>query len=322
MTSLPSTPHAERLIAQLQQEIASLKQDNQDLQLTLQATVEHGDIIEDQLHKATTQLARANQEITALNEGLKAENLRMGAELDIARRLQQMILPSDKELSKIKELDVAGFMKPAEDVGGDYYDVITQNGRLIVAIGDVTGHGLESGVMMLMVQTAVRALIANQETDPVRFFSALNATLYANMRRMRSDKMLTLLLLDYKDGVLRCSGQHEDVVVVRADGRIERIDTFDLGFPLGLEPSIGAFIDQIILPLDRGDVVVVYTDGITEAMNTQNEQYGIERLCQVIQNQRHLSAQMIQRAIISAVLRHIGNQKIWDDMTLVVLKQR
>ena len=72
----------------------------------------------------------------------------------------------------------------------------------------------------------------------MRFFTTLNRTIYENVRRMQSDKNLTLILLDYEEGRLRLSGQHEELVVVRADGRVERIDTIDLGFPIGLEQDI------------------------------------------------------------------------------------
>jgi len=95
--------------------------------------------------------------VTAMNEQLQIENLRMGAELNVARRIQQMILPSPQEL-EIEGLDIAGYMAPADEVGGDYYDVLYTDDIVTISIGDVTGHGLESGLLMLMTQTAVRTL--------------------------------------------------------------------------------------------------------------------------------------------------------------------
>ena len=111
------------------------------------------------LEAKNAQLATANQQIHTLNEQLKDENLRMGAELEITKRIQQMILPSADELRAIAELDIAGYMAPADDVGGDYYDVLQREGTVAISIGDVTGHGLESGLVMLMTQTAVQALL-------------------------------------------------------------------------------------------------------------------------------------------------------------------
>src|SRR5262249_23888414 len=111
--------------------------------------------LEQRVAERTAELAAANAEITALNAQLQAENLRLGAELEVARRLQKMVLPTATELQAIDELDIAGYMEPAAEVGGDYYDVLSHNGHIKIGIGDVTGHGLESGVLMLMAQTAV-----------------------------------------------------------------------------------------------------------------------------------------------------------------------
>jgi two-component system, sensor histidine kinase ChiS len=253
---------------------------------------------------------------------LKAENLRLAAELEITRQLQQMLLPRERELEAIAGLDIAGFMEPAEEVGGDYYDILKRNGSIKIGIGDVTGHGLESGVLMVMVQTAVRTLLSNNETDPAKFLNAINRTIYENVQRMNSDKNLSLSILDYQQGQLRLSGQHEEMIVVRADGTLERIDTIDLGFPVGLEADITEFVAQTQVQLHPQDVVVLYTDGITEAENLAGEQYGIDRLCEVVRVNRQHSAQQIKQAVVDDVRSHIGQQKVYDDITLLILKQK
>ncbi|MGK7900772.1 MAG: PP2C family protein-serine/threonine phosphatase [Hormoscilla sp.] len=273
--------------------------------------------------KNQLRLRQMQAEITRLNEQLQAENLRMSAELEVTRRLQEIILPRDSELNKIKDLEIAGFMEPADEVGGDYYDVLQQDdGRVKIGIGDVTGHGLESGILMLMVQTAVRTLLESNETDPVRFLDALNRTIYKNVERMNSDKNLTLVLLDYQDGVLTLSGQHEEIIVVRSGGRVELIDTLDLGFPIGLEDDIVYLLAKTEVKLNPGDGVVLYTDGITEAENQQKKQYGLERLTKVVSLNWQLSAAEMRQAIITDLRQHIGQQKVYDDITLVVLKQK
>ena len=278
--------------------------------------------LEEEVKERTAQVSQANAEIIALNERLKAENLRMSAELAITRQLQQMILPKDQELSEIEGLEIAGFMEPADEVGGDYYDVVKHDGRVKIGIGDVTGHGLESGVLMIMAQTAVRTLLASNETDPVKFLNVVNRTLYDNVQRMNSDKTLTLCLLDYHDRTLRLSGQHEEMLVVRNGGLVERIDTIDLGFPIGLEPDISDFVAETQVQLNPGDLVVLYTDGITEAENIAKVPYGLERLCDLIQNNWQSSAAEIKQIVIEDVRQHIGEQKVYDDITLLVLKQQ
>ncbi|NET56110.1 MAG: CHASE2 domain-containing protein [Symploca sp. SIO2E6] len=293
-----------------------------NLKLSYYQLEEYAQTLEQKVEERTSELAQANAEITTLNEKLKAENLRMRAELEVTRQLQQMILPKESELESIEELDIAGFMEPADEVGGDYYDVLQQNGRVKIGIGDVTGHGLASGVLMIMAQTAVRTLQEINETDPIKFLDVLNRTIYHNVERMNSDKNMTLALLEYQDGYLSLSGQHEEMIVVRVDGTIERIDTIDLGFPIGLDEEIADFIAQEKVKLDPGDVVVLYTDGITEAEDIQGVQYGLERLCELVQQHGEQSAESIRQIVIEDVRQHIGTQKVFDDITLLILKRQ
>jgi predicted ATPase/serine phosphatase RsbU (regulator of sigma subunit)/tRNA A-37 threonylcarbamoyl transferase component Bud32 len=277
--------------------------------------------LEQKVEQRTAELAQANQEIMALNEQLKEDNIRMSAELKVSRRLQQMLLPKEEALQAIEGLDIAGFMAPADEVGGDYYDVLSQDGKILIGIGDVTGHGLESGALAIMVQSTVRGLLANQETDPVKFISALNQMVYHNVLRMNAEKSMTLSLLFYQNGSLILTGQHEEVIVVRAGGRLEKIDTIDLGFPIGLEEEIAEFINHLTIRLNTDDVVVLYTDGITEAFNPQKTEYGIDRLCEVVRANREKSSKNIRAAVIDNVCQFIGEEKVYDDMTLLILKQ-
>ncbi len=278
--------------------------------------------LEDKVRQRTTQLAQANQEITTLNDRLKADNVRMSAELEVTKQLQQMILPKPAELKAIAGLDIVGYMEPADEVGGDYYDVLYADGAVTLGIGDVTGHGLESGILMLMTQTAVRTLQEMGETDPVRFLDTLNRTLYKNVLRMNIDRNLTLAILNYTDGKVSISGQHEETLIVRAGGQIERIDTIDLGMPIALDDCITDFIDSVSIDLYPGDGIVLYTDGITEAMNMDRAQYGLERLCAIVSQHWHKSAEEIKQVAIADVHKFIGEQKQFDDISLLILKQQ
>ncbi|EAW35472.1 SpoIIE family protein phosphatase [Lyngbya sp. PCC 8106] len=265
-------------------------------------------------------LARMKTQINMCR--LRAENIRLSAEVEVIKKLQKMVLPKDVELESIQDLEIASFIQPADEVGGDYYDVLQYDNQVKIGIGDVTGHGLESGLLMIMAQTAVRTLIESLETDPIKFMDILNRTLYGNIQRMNSSKNMTLALLDYADKSIKLSGQHEEVILVRADGEVERIDTVDLGFPIGLDGEIAEFVAQQTIPLSSGDVVVLYTDGITEAENLEGDQYGLERLCEIIVKNHRQSAEKIKQAIVEEVWRYIGQQKVFDDMTVVVIKQK
>ena len=251
----------------------------------------------DRLEQAIEELAESAQKLDTLNERLKEDNLRIGAELDIVRQMQQMILPNPDEL-EIDGLDIAGYMEAADEVGGDYYDVLKIDGVVTLGIGDVTGHGLESGILMLMAQTSVRTLKEIRELDPVRFLDVLNRTLYKNVQRMNSEKSLTLAILSYSEGRVSISGQHEETLVVRKNGEVERIDTMDLGFPIALDDDIAEFISHISIELQLGDGIVLYTDGIPEAKDIKKKQYGVEQMCEVISQNWHISAQEIKEAVI------------------------
>lgn len=285
--------------------------------------------LEMQVAARTSQLESTYQQIRQLNERLTTENVRMGAELDVSRQLQQMLLPTAEEIARIAPLDIATFMEPAQEVGGDYYDILCDGGHVHIGIGDVTGHGLESGVVMLMTQSAVRAMVSHSERDSVKLMDVLNRTIYENVRRMGTDKNLTLALLEYRPpvtaagaGRLKVTGQHETVIVVRVDGTVDTIETLDLGMPIGLIDDVSPFIAESSVELHPGDVVVLYTDGITEAASPSHALYGADRLTATVVRHRREPAEAIKAAVVADVRAHINDQQVFDDLTLIVLKQR
>ena len=139
---------------------------------------------------------------------------------------------------------------------------------------------------------------------------------------MRTRKDLTLSLLDYQSGRLRMSGQHEKVVVLRRSGEVELVDTVELGFPLGLDDDISDFVAELTLELAPGDGVILYTDGITEAQNEAGEFYGLQRLSRVASLHWAEPAAAVKRAILDDVYQYIGAHRIYDDITLLVIKQK
>ncbi|BAP57669.1 ser/thr phosphatase [Thioploca ingrica] len=252
---------------------------------------------------------------------LPVQNEHLSDKLNIIKRLQQILLPKESELNQIVDLDISGLMLPADEVSGDYYEVFEHNGRIIVGIGDVTGHGLESGLLALMVQITVRTLLINNISEPKIVLNFLNEALYDNIKRMNLRRSLTLSLLEYHEGVLTISGQHEEIIIIRLNGYLERIDTIDLGLMIGLKKDISQCLNQIQVTLQPGEGLVLYTDGITEAKNANKVEYGLDRLCEVIKNHGYRSATAIQQAILNDVRQHMDNQKIFDDLTLLVLKR-
>ncbi|MEO0374893.1 MAG: urea ABC transporter substrate-binding protein [Cyanobacteria bacterium P01_A01_bin.17] len=295
------------VVTQLLSEVSSWIQKTQQLEVTLER-------LKQEMHERQQAEAALKKSQTAL--------ARAEAELEITHRLQTMLLPSEEELQDVPDLEMAGFMEPAETVGGDYYEVLQHNGKVHIGIGDVTGHGLESSVVMMIAQIAIRTLIQTEEEDRTKVLNTVNRLLYENVRRMQIHRHMTLMLLEYCAGTLHFYGQHEDLVIVRQDGQTQQIETLELGFPLGIEPDITPLITEDSVELQPGDLVVLYTDGVTEAMNLGDQQYGLDQLCTVLQQNHQRPAVEIRQAVIADLKQHIGSQEVFDDITLLIFKQR
>jgi sigma-B regulation protein RsbU (phosphoserine phosphatase) len=278
--------------------------------------------LEDKVRERTADLQQANELITSLNEKLTDENLRLGAELGVARQLQTMVLPSENEMKSVEALDIATYMKPADEVGGDYYDVFRVDDDVYLGIGDVTGHGLSSGVVMLMIQTATLALAKASVNNTPQILSLLNQVIYQNVVRIQEDKSSTLSLIKYTDRQFTVTGQHESVIICRNNGAIEEIDTIDLGLPVGLISDIADFVGTKSFSLEPSETLLLYTDGITEAENPSKEQYGMERMIDVLKKHHNSDANAIRDAIIKDVSEYIDTAQVLDDISMVVIKQR
>ena len=261
------------------------------------------------------QLHRAALRQSALLERVEREQLEQEAK--IASRIQTAILPCAKA---VEGLEIAASMVPAVSVGGDYYDIVpTPNGGWI-GIGDVTGHGLVAGIIMLMLQGMVASLVRNTPlAQPSVLVTSLNQALYENIRnRLGRDDHVTVTLLRYdREGLLTFSGAHEDLIVYRA--RTNRIETTrPPGFWSGTLADVSDLTSDTQLKLEENDVLVLYSDGVTEAMNEQGEQFGLLRLCALVETAGAKTTDEICRCILEAVeqwqLRQI------DDITVLVAR--
>ncbi len=277
--------------------------------------------LETKVDERTADLQQANQQINHLNEQLKDENLRLGAELDVARQIQMMVLPSESETAAIEDLDIACYMRPADEVGGDYYDVLRIGDSVFIGIGDVTGHGLPAGIIMLMAQTSLLTLSHSGEQDMEKMMAILNRVIYQNIVRIDENKSMTLAAIRYQDRKFNLVGQHESVLICRKNGQVEEIDTIDLGFPIGLESDIADFIASTQFELEPEDTLLLYTDGITEAENEAGEMYMLERLIDGLAAYHTMDAKPMMEQILADLYAYIGETRVYDDISIVVIKQ-
>ncbi|WP_437579940.1 SpoIIE family protein phosphatase [Sorangium sp. So ce887] len=252
-----------------------------------------------------------------LRERLEQERVRQ--ESQVAARIQTTLVP--KQLS-IEGLELCAVMKPAAEVGGDYYDVIATPGGGWLGIGDVAGHGLAAGLIMLMIQSMVSALTCNDPSaSPARIVAVLNKAVYKNVRdRLDRDEHATLVLLRYeRNGRVTFAGAHDDMIVCSA--RTRRCACIpSSGVWIGALPEIGAMTRDDELFLGDGDVLVLYSDGVTEARNAHHEQFGLERLCAVIEAVQTAPVDAIRDRILEEVEGWCPSPD--DDITIVVARYR
>ncbi len=248
----------------------------------------------------------------------RAERARLAQELEIAARIQTGILPKH---TRVSGLEIASTMLPTDEVGGDYFDVIPVERGCWLAIGDVAGHGLKTGLVMLMIQSIIAATThADPTARPAKVWQALNHVLCDNVRsRLGQDEHATLSLLRYDSGGnVVVAGAHEDIVVYRARvGRCEVIPTQGVwaGITQDLPPDPNP---ESEFELEPGDLLVLYTDGIVEAMSASGDQFGLDRLCRLVEKVCMLPVSDICEQINRSVLAHMHEQK--DDLTLLITR--
>jgi sigma-B regulation protein RsbU (phosphoserine phosphatase) len=248
----------------------------------------------------------------------RAERSRLEHEIDVAARIQTGILPEARQVSR---LALATTMVPAAEVGGDYFDILPFDGGCWLGIGDVAGHGLHAGLVMLMIQSIVSAITRDQPlASPVQVWTALNGVLHDNVReRLRRDEHATLTLLRYHDdGRVVYAGAHEDILVHRArSGRCELVKTQGVWAGVTANLAAGAVTDAE-LRLEPGDTILLHTDGVTEAMNGQREMFGRDRLQRAFGEVADRTVDDIRDHVLREVLGFMEAQS--DDVTLVVLR--
>jgi phosphoserine phosphatase RsbU/P len=246
-----------------------------------------------------------------------AERQRLVRELEIAAQIQTSILPREP---KAEGLTIACVMLPASEVGGDYYDILPVPGGSWIGIGDVAGHGLTTGLVMLMIQSLVAGLVQRDpDASPSAQLATLNPVLYSSIRkRLRRDEHATLSLLRYeRSGRVRYAGAHEEMLLYRkASAAVEVVGT--AGTWVGATEDIKDALTDDELLLEPGDVLLLYTDGAIEAQNSRGEQFGIFRLSETFLRNADLEPAALIEVLLDAIRGFMAQQH--DDVTLVVLR--
>ncbi|HNZ25673.1 MAG TPA: SpoIIE family protein phosphatase [Spirochaetota bacterium] len=242
------------------------------------------------------------------------------SELELASKIQTCLLPA---IPQREHYDITATMIPAAEVGGDYYDLIGEtNGRIWFGIGDVSGHGLTSGLIMMMAQTAFNTILLNDPTiSSDKLVAQVNKVMYQNIKqRLGEDHFMTIsFMVANPDGTVQLSGCHLDVLIYRSKTKkVERLETN--GVWLGLIPDIEKSTVESSFKLEQGDLFFLYTDGLIECTNAKDEQYDMERLIKKLEEIGDKPVKDIEEEIINDVFHFLKEQK--DDITFVVARKK
>ena len=271
--------------------------DFDDLNVTIERTLQH-------LEEWREALA-SRDKLTAL------EN-----ELDVASSTQQSILP--RTFPRSSDYQVFGRMEPARNVGGDFYDVIRlQDRRVGLAIADVSDKGIPAALFMMFSRTLLKGA-AIGSSDPGKALRKVNDLLYEENETMM---FVTVLysIYDPTTGKLTYSnGGHDAPLFVRPDGTSELLPLTH-GIALGVATDV-EFTSSTV-QLEPGDAVVLYTDGVTEAMNANGEQFGVGRMHEVFAGSPPKNSEQATRAMFKAVKDFVGEAPQFDDITCLVLRR-
>jgi sigma-B regulation protein RsbU (phosphoserine phosphatase) len=253
-------------------------------------------------------LRRHVEEGRQVREGIRERK----REIEEARDIQRRLLPA--ELPKFPGCDLQAYWKPAKEVGGDYFDAIRlTESSAAFCIADVSGKGLPAALLMSNMQASVRGL-AHQLSDPAAMCSELNRVALENTMQGR---FTTLFygILDTSKNLLRYSNAgHVPPILIRENGSVERL--CDGGTVLGAFSD--AAYEQAEIAFKPGDRLVLVTDGITEAANAQNEEFGEGRLIELFLQNRQLAAVELRQKLVEAVASFSG-ETLQDDSTLMIV---
>src|SRR5947199_59216 len=261
----------------------------------------------------------ANQAALALENArlhLQAlEKERLEREMSLASEIQRQILP--KGAPAVPGFDLVGWYRPARQVGGDYYDLFpVRGGRIGLVVGDVSGKGMPAALMVSTLHSALRLLFDHLDFGPL-LLERLNRHI---VESSASNKFITMLLaeMDPRTGVLHyMNAGHNPGILLRHDGSVDQLGAG--GLPLGLMPA--ARFQSRALTLEPGDLLCIYTDGITEAESLAEEEFGMGRLIDLLRRERHRPLQELVETIPRVVGAHSQGLPQGDDQTLVLMRR-
>jgi phosphoserine phosphatase RsbU/P len=238
-------------------------------------------------------------------------------DLDNARKVQESLLP--KSIPSIKGLCISGRMIPAQHVGGDYYDVIKVNeDEVFAVVGDVSGKGLSAALYMSKLQTMIR-LYCTDGKSPKEILVEVNKRISAEMDRNHFVTVGLALFNLKTHSVILCRAGHLPFILLR-DSKVEIIQPSGIGIGLDRKEVFPPSLIEEEISLQKDDVLLLLSDGVTESMNTNTDMYGMERLTKLLLDNSNLDCEDLQSRIIKDVNDFSNGVPQHDDLTLLLIK--
>lgn len=283
--------------------------------------VERGDFSYRIRMKPHNQLGEMAQSFDRMTESIGsllvtvAEKERLQSEIEIAATIQRNLLP--KEGPKFRGVSFSAHFEPTASIGGDYYDVFNvDKTRLAVAIGDVSGHGLSTGLVMAMVKAAITTLV-EEGADEESLFKRLNELVFRSTER-RAFMTLAFTIFDLENGRIRHTNAGHLYPYILRDGQAMPLSIESPSLPLGVRAELAT--QTVDMDLQEGDAVIYLSDGIIEAQNENGDPFGFDQLEVLLGRQTDRSPATIRDQILEAVARHSGSRPADDDRTVMVLR--
>ncbi len=240
---------------------------------------------------------------------------RLETEVSVAREIQKSLQPPGS--FKTDWCEAAGVMVPATEVGGDYYDIIPLSGdRVAIAIADVSGHGVGAGILSAMTKSALRTELSHN-ADPPTLLHNLNDAIY----QVTDKKMFVsfaYVLLDKKTMTAHISTAGHPPVFLLKKSNEEIVEVRTPNLALAVQASTQYTEEKV--KLDQGDMLILYTDGIVEATNDKGEQFGVDRLKELIVDTERASTEALSSSIIASVRAYTIKKEFADDATIISVR--
>jgi serine phosphatase RsbU (regulator of sigma subunit) len=237
-------------------------------------------------------------------------------DLEQAADIQRRLLPHQSPV--VPGYEIAGHNLPCQTVGGDYFDFFPyDDGRIGLVLGDVSGKGMPAALLMTALKGGMQVLLGEPPSDVASVMTRLDRVVAANFPRNRFVSLFFGLLEPTSGDLIYCNAGHNPPFLVRASGSIERLPS--CGTILGIFPEIGYEVKTC--RLERGDVLTLYSDGVTEENNPAGEEFGEDRLSQLLLEKGRGQAKDLVEGIRRAVLAWAAGASAADDVTVVVARR-